>query len=443
MRKVFPVAIFTLVLAGVFVILFSVFPKNTGVLIFFLILLFLDLYLWTWVRNVIARTSRWFQKAVVFLFWLPLILLSGVIIFGFSFPFIQWNPVAQTYVISGFFAIFLCSFFPILFLLLADLIGGSVYLLHRLIPGKLKAMVRYQRSNRLVSAGWIIGGLFFLLMGCGMIFWKYDFKVTQQIINLPELPVSFEGTKIVQVSDIHLGSWTNKRKLEEVVEQVNQLRPDIIFFTGDMFNYTTKEGTGFKTILKRLHAPLGIIAILGNHDYGDYITWSSPSAKVKNMEDLVVYYKLLGWKLLRNENVILRKGADSIAILGVENWGSTRRFQRFGDIGKAQKGTGKMAIRILLSHDPSHWDRIISRYYPSIDLTLSGHTHGGQFGIDLPGIHWSPVSWMESQWCGLYAVPRIGHPQYLYVNQGLGCIGYSGRIGILPEITLFTLKRVK
>jgi predicted MPP superfamily phosphohydrolase len=247
--------------------------------------------------------------------------------------------------------------------------------------------------------------------------------------------------RIVQFSDVHLGNWPRKDKLEEVVRLINNCKPDMIFFTGDMFNYCTAEGIPFLPILGQLHAPFGIFAILGNHDYGEYIRWPSEADKKANMEALGQFYHQLGWTLLRNDNQIIARGSDSIAVVGVENWGKTKRFQRLGDIEKALTGSENLPVHLLLSHDPTYWESVISKNYPMVDITFSGHTHGGQVGINAAGIHWSPVAWFSKFWGGLYR--KEGSPviQYLYVDEGIGCIGYSGRVGILPEITLFTIRK--
>jgi hypothetical protein len=292
----------------------------------------------------------------------------------------------------------------------------------------------------LVVSAWFAGfGLALIMIG-GMVFGQFAFKVVKQEISLAELPESFEGFKIVQVSDIHLGSWTCREKLSEAVDSINGLKPDVIFVTGDMFNYKTAEGNNFGLILKRLYAPHGIYTILGNHDYGDYISWPSLEAKRQNMDELKLWFHLLGWKLLLNEHDFIRLGSDSIAVIGVENWGSTARFQRHGDIDKARLGSEKVPVQLLLSHDPSYWDNVICKKYRDIDITFSGHTHGGQVGVSTKSYSWSPSSWAYPHWAGLYKNPESGSDQYLYVNRGLGNIGYAGRIGILPEITLITLK---
>lgn len=439
MKKFLRAAIFVIISVVVYFLLRTVFPKNTGILTFLLINIFLDAYLWGWVKKIIRPWKPVFRRIAGLLFWFPMLLLVGMVIYGFFAAFVDWNLFIKTYIISLFVSFFTCTFFPIVFLLLADLLRLIRVIFYRVFYRRPLESKVFRRFNPLVSFGWIIGGLFFFLLVSGMIFWQYDFRIREQVIRLPQLPKSFDGIRVVQFSDIHLGNWPSKDKLEVAVQMINDQHPDVIFFTGDMFNYCTAEGNEFREILKRLHAPMGIFAILGNHDYGDYIKWPSPEAKAKNMRDLENYYKDLDWHLLRNENKILHKDGDSIAIIGVENWGSTHRFQRLGDIAKAQKGTEGMAVQLLLSHDPSHWERIISREYQQIDITFSGHTHGGQVGINVLGIHWSPVAWLSKYWGGLYQNPRSLAPQYLYVDEGLGCIGYSGRVGILPEITVFVL----
>ncbi len=260
-------------------------------------------------------------------------------------------------------------------------------------------------------------------------------------ISFNNLPHAFNGYRIVQLSDIHLGSWTYKDELERAVEITNALKPDVILFTGDMFNYATSDGYGFEGILSKLSARDGVFAILGNHDYGDYVRWPNEHAKHNNMELLEEWYKSLGWILLRNESVMLKRDNDSIALIGVENWGAGQRFQKFADLDKALQGVSGVPVKILLSHDPSYWDSIVSKKHPEIGLTLSGHTHGGQFGIETSLINWSPVEWTYQHWGGLYdnLIENTATKQYLYVNRGLGTVGYSGRVGMDPEISLIIL----
>ena len=441
MRKFLGPSLF-IALSLILVLLLGAFmPKYNGMLKFFFVLLLLDGYLWVSVRGRIKRFRTGWRIASTILFWLLVALLLCLVIYSIFLPFLDWNRTIRTYLPSIILVLSLAEFFPILTLVLADLIRLFRLAYRFLIPGRKTTAGSIPRLNPLTVTGWIVGAGMFLLLSAGMIFGQFNFKVRTQTIALKELPVAFDGLKIVQFSDVHLGSWGVEKKLQEAMDEINALQPDVIFFTGDMFNFCTADGNGFERILKTLRAPYGIYAILGNHDYGDYIHWPSEAAKRQNMEDLKVFYKNLGWKLLLNSHDMLKRGTDSIAVIGVENWGATRRFQRRGDIAMAQKGTETIATQLLLSHDPSHWDSIISKKYPKIDVTFAGHTHGGQFGIDCCNIHWSPIKWFSRLWCGLYQNPDINTHQYLYVNQGLGNIGYAGRVGIMPEITLIILKR--
>jgi len=443
MQKFVKPAVFVGISLAIFFILRTAFPKNAGVILFLFTGLLLDLYLWNWVKKKIRTRTSFYQRFWTAVYWMPFTLLIILVAYGLVVPLMEWNQALKSYLPGFLLILYFSKMFPILGLLVADLSGVSILLFHRLFCPIPENTVPFRRNSMVVFCGGIAGGILFLLLLSGIFFWQFDFRVRREIVQLKDLPPSFDGMKMVQLSDIHLGSWPSKVQLEKAVSMVNALQPDIVVFTGDLFNYGTSDGNGFETILMKLHAPEGIYAILGNHDYGDYVSWHSPEAKRKNMEELFLYFKKLGWHLLRNENVILKNGMDSIALIGVENWGATQRFQRLGDIRKAEKGTEGMSTRVLLSHDPTHWGSIISRQYQDIDLTLSGHTHGGQLGIDCCGIHWSPAGWIYPEWCGLYSNPDSPSPQYLYVNQGLGNIGYSGRVGILPEITLITLKRAK
>ena len=218
---------------------------------------------------------------------------------------------------------------------------------------------------------------------------------------------------------------------------INKMNPDLILFTGDLVNYTTKEAFRFEESLSKLKATKGIYTILGNHDYGDYVKWPSKQAKQANMNEMYDLYDRMGWKMLNNKNEVLTSPTGDLAILGVENWGANPRFPRKGDLNKAIAGTEDAKVRILMTHDPTHWESVVIPEDHKIDLSLSGHTHGFQFGIEIPGIKWSPAKWMYKHWAGLYTDEASG--KHLYINRGLNVIGYPRRIGILPEITLFEL----
>ncbi|RYZ19046.1 MAG: metallophosphoesterase, partial [Chitinophagaceae bacterium] len=216
------------------------------------------------------------------------------------------------------------------------------------------------------------------------------------------------------------------------VQKVLDLKPDLILFTGDLVNNTSDEMDRFLELFGRLKAPMGVFSTLGNHDYGDYVQWPTADAKRANLERLKSIHAQMGWRLLMNEHVLLERGADRIAVLGIENWGAKARFPKYGKMSEAYPGTEWVPFKILMSHDPSHWDAEVRTRYSDIDLTLAGHTHGMQFGVELPGFRWSPVQYVYKQWAGLYEEGA----QKLYVNRGFGFLGYPGRVGILPEISL-------
>ena len=442
MKKIFGPALFIVFTIVLVIVLLAFFPKYAGMLTFIFFFLLFDGYLWFSLYGAVRKMKPLLRAGTTILYWFAPGLLLVTTVCGFFVSFLDWNLPLRTYVQSTILVLFLSKSLPILALVISDLARTVKYAVSRFIRKRPVAIADIPRSRPVLATGWVLGIFLFMMLVAGTLFWQFDFTVNRQEVTLKDLPPAFDGLKIVQFSDAHLGSWGSREQLQKAMKTMNGLHPDVIFFTGDMFNYCTADGQGFGDILQTLQAPFGIYTILGNHDYGDYINWPSAAAKQKNMADLKLFYQQLGWRLLLNEHEILKKGTDSIAVIGVQNWGASHRFQRFANINQAQKGTETMAIQLLLSHDPSFWDKIISKKYQNIDITLSGHTHGGQVGIDCFGIHWSPITWAYRHWCGLYTNPASAAPQYLYVNQGLGNIGYSGRIGIMPEITLIILKRV-
>jgi predicted MPP superfamily phosphohydrolase len=266
---------------------------------------------------------------------------------------------------------------------------------------------------------------------------RYRYQVKRVSIQFPNLPKAFSGLKIVQISDIHSGSFDNLEAVNKGIQMALDLKPDIIFFTGDLVNDRSTEVADYQQIFARLKAPMGVYSILGNHDYGDYVTWPSDEAKKENLAMLKEIHTEMGWRLMMNEHIILERGADQIALLGIENWGAKAHFPKYGSMTKAYEGLPEKNIpfKILLSHDPSHWTAQVRPEYPDVDLTLSGHTHGMQFGVEIPWLKWSPAQYIYKQWAGLYQEGK----QYLYVNRGFGFLGYQGRFGIMPEITLIEL----
>jgi len=283
----------------------------------------------------------------------------------------------------------------------------------------------------LVLGGTALGGFLYGITN------RYNYHVRRIKLALPNLPASFRGLKIVQISDIHAGSFDSHDAVARGIDKVMAERPDLILFTGDLVNNKAEEIEPYKDIFSRLTAPLGVYSTLGNHDYGDYVQWPSKAEKHENLERLKAAHGAMGWKLMMNEHVMLSRGEDQIALLGIENWSAKPQFPKYGDMARAYDGLAlkNAPVKILMSHDPSHWDGQVLSQYKDIDLTLSGHTHGMQFGVEIPGFRWSPVKYVYRNWAGLYQQDG----QYLYVNRGYGFLGYPGRLGILPEITVIEL----
>ncbi len=397
--------------------------------------------MWAGIKKKIFSYNLIIRILLVFLYWSSLIGVLVIIIGSAIVPLVEWNDVFRTYLFGFVFVVYTAKLLPVIFYLIADL-GKFIKRTFHLTNKQNRKLVEQKsegitRSKFLQYIGFLSGGLVFSTMFVGMFKWEYEFKIIKEKIKLPGLPNEFKNLRIVHISDFHLGNWGLSKAMETAVDKIMSLKPDVILFTGDIVTYSTKEVERFEGILSKLKAPLGIYAVLGNHDYGLYVSWPDKKAEEKNMTDLYDFYDRLGWKLLNNENSILEKNGEKLAIVGVENWGASKRFPKFGDIDKALKGAEDVKVKILLSHDPSHWDNVIIPGKYPIQLTLSGHTHGFQFGLETEKIKWSPAKYVYKHWAGLYKDSATGN--YLYVNRGIGSIGYPGRIGILPEITLIEI----
>jgi predicted MPP superfamily phosphohydrolase len=366
------------------------------------------------VTRTIIYTAYWIiSVAAALLFW--------------GLPYIQFKHHAKL-AKSTMFSVLAGMFFA-KFLGSLVFVADDVSRIVQLIAGESAA-----RSYSLSWAGIIAGGSLFgvLVYGFGN---KYKYQVKRIKMSYDNLPAAFAGLKIVHISDIHSGSFTNKEAVLKGVQQIMEEAPDLILFTGDMVNNVAEEMRDYMDVFSQLKAPLGVYSTLGNHDYGDYVQWKSAGEKEANLERLKQVHGDLGWRLLMNEHVVVEKGDDKIAILGIENWSAKARFPKYGNMKKAYEGADEHPFKILLSHDPSHWKAEVIKDYPDIDLMLAGHTHGMQFGLDIPGFKWSPVQYVYKEWAGLYE----NQAQRLYVNRGFGFIGYPGRSGILPEITVLEL----
>lgn len=278
--------------------------------------------------------------------------------------------------------------------------------------------------------------LILILIVFGLTKGRHFYRVRQQILYFPDLPEDFDGFRITQLSDIHSGSLSNVKAVKRGIDLVNAQRSDLVLFTGDLVNNKASEMEPWISDFGVLQAPFGKFSVLGNHDYGDYVRWENADSKALNLLRLKDIHHEMGFRLLTNESITIQKGSDSISLIGVENWGKGG-FHQYGDLDKATARLPKDSFKILMSHDPSHWEQVTLNHHTHVHLTFAGHTHGMQFGIELFGFKWSPIQYFYEQWAGLYH--KDG--KYLYVNRGFGYHGLKGRIGIWPEITVITLKR--
>lgn len=435
------VLVVLVVVAGYFLTA-ATFPKNLNRYPGFILLLLIDFYVWGLIKKKVFTYNRWVKIFTASFYWLPLLLLIASTLAVSFWPADSWNIWFRNILYGTIFSFYVAKVLMAIILLFSDLL--------RLLKGLLQMFSQSRKSEekpentKLSRAGFlenmalITGGLVISSMFTGMFKWVHDFDLKSIQLRLGKLPAIFNGYRIVQISDLHLGGWASESSFENAIQQINDLDADLIVFTGDLVNYRTDEALRFRSMMASLKAKDGVYAILGNHDYGDYVNWPDRAEKKKNLDALVNLYHQANWKLLRNENAVITREGEKLALIGVENWGANPRFPQYGDVIKASKGLGNVPVKILLSHDPSHWNAVITEQHTDIQLTLSGHTHGFQFGVEIPGIRWSPAQYIYKQWAGLYQHDQ--NDQYLYVNRGLGSIGYPGRIGILPEITLIELQ---
>ena len=334
-------------------------------------------------------------------------------------------------VASLFLIFFLPKLFIIFFLLIEDLYRGIRFLFQSFGGGENYLPERRQFLSFIGIGSAAMLSAFFI---DGIIFGKYRHSVRKVKIKIKNLPASFKGYKIIQISDVHSGSFFHPEKLQKAINLINEQKADLIIFTGDMVNNYAHEFEPFVPLFSSIQSKDGKLSILGNHDYGDYGEWKSAEEKAENVPHLIQLQAKAGFQMLRNEHRIIEKNGEKLYILGVENWGE-KPFPQYGDLDKAAAGVPPEAAKILMSHDPTHFDRIVKKHPSNVQLTLSGHTHGMQFGIDLKNVRWSPVQYRYPKWADLYE----SEGKSLYVNRGFGVIGYPGRVGIEPEITLFEL----
>ena len=410
-----------------------------GAFIIVVIMVLVDVYVFVGMKAVSQSASSRTRSILFSAYWaIAVIAVIGFLIFVFTGPEFLPKKV-RSYLFATVISLFLSEFVAVVFFLVDDirrlLQWGAAKLLFSNTEASQMNDTGISRSVFLSWLGLAAGSTLFgtLIYGFSN---KYNYKVKRIKLSFDNLPPAFRGLKIVQFSDVHSGSFTNKKAVIHGVEKIIAEKGDIVIFSGDLVNDRTTEMKEYMDVFNKIKAPLGVYSTLGNHDYGDYVNWPyNGISKAQNLKDLEQVHKELGWNLLMNEHVVIERSGEQIALLGIENWSAKARFPKYGKMAKAYAGTEKYPFKILISHDPSHWDAQVRPEYGDVDLTLSGHTHGMQFGVEIPGFRWSPVQYVYKEWDGLYEEGK----QKLYVNPGFGFIGYPGRVGILAEITVIEL----
>jgi len=406
-----------------------------GFLIVLSILIGLDFYTFQGVKYLTKDMSKIWQLVLYIGYWS----LTVFIIFTTFALYMGWFSRTDKNGRTLFFIAIAFNYFPkiifFLFVVFDDLVRGMKWVYSSLRGSESGGTSEdISRSDFILKLGAAATTLPAVATGMGILSGAHDYRVRKRTIVIPNLPKAFDGIRVAQLSDIHSGSFYNKKAVMGGIDLLNAEKPDVVFFTGDLVNDKAEEVEEYIPILDKIKADMGVYSVLGNHDYGDYVNWASATEKQNNLNDLKAAHKQLGWNLLLDEHTGLKVDGEELGIIGVENWGNG--FAQYGNLNKAIENADYEA-KILLSHDPSHWDAQVRNMAPDIDLTLAGHTHGMQFGVELGDFRWSPVKYRYKQWADLYTEGN----QHLYVNRGFGFIGFPGRIGILPEITILELKK--
>lgn len=403
-------------------------------IILIIILLIIEIYAYQTFKTLIK--SKWFLTGYQVLNVFVLIFIV------YSFTTFE-RSVGQTQHTLFTLGLLLLVYLPKLFLVVV-MLSEDIYrvfsaIVHFFVKPHNTETIFPNRRKFVSQIALGVAAIPFLSLIYGVVIGRYNFKVIKQRICFPDLPDAFDGFKITQISDVHSGSFDNPEKIEYAINLINEQEADLILFTGDIVNTHAHEMHAWLDIFNKIKKyNFGKYAVLGNHDYGEYVDWPSEKEKAENFEDIKDLYRQIGFKLLLNEHTIIEKGNDKIALVGVENWG--KGFKQVGDLNAASKDLTKDDFKILMSHDPSHWEYEIKNHEKNFQLTFSGHTHGMQFGIEIPGFFkWSLAQYMYKQWAGLYE--NLG--RYIYVNRGFGFHAYPGRVGIMPEITVVELKKGK
>lgn len=408
------------------------------IIFLFIFLLAFDAIVFLGAKYLFRNCGKCSFKNYMYLFhWLVSIILILLFLIFYSLKSIPCKDFQTVRTYYVFFAFFLVTYFPKIifsvFFLSGFIIMRFCNLLYRKKTGKFSKFTKLAGAG-IVQAGGILSILVFLVMIHGMLVYRFDYKVIRQEVYLENLPSSFNNYRIVQISDMHLGSMSRLQPVEKLARMINELHPDMLVFTGDMVNILSEEAIPFIPAFRKLDPTIPKFSIFGNHDFADYAYCMNDSYKTADKRKLVKIEEQMGFHVLLNESLVIKKNGDSFALIGVENWGQ-KPYKKYGDLEKAMKNVKNIKTKILLSHDPEHWTFEVAPHY-DIDLTLSGHTHAMQFGIKIGHFKWSPIQYKYPNWNGLY---QSGKKQQ-YVNRGVGYLGFPGRIGLRPEITLIVLK---
>lgn len=400
----------------------------------------LDLYVFQAVKTLTRGSTLETRRLIHGIYWaIPIVSLTVWVVTQFILPPDSLSRMTRQFIWTGLLIPYFAKFFALFFVLIDDVVrfgkwvtgffGKQPDVLTPLPDAPTIPRSEFLMKTALAVAGTTVAGFTY-----GIVSGAHDYRIRRVRIPVKNLPRAFEGIKIAQLSDIHSGSFFNKTAVKGGVDMMMAEKPDLFFFTGDLVNNTADEVKDYIDIFKKIKAPLGTFSVLGNHDYGDYYQWPSADAKRRNLDDLKEAHRLMGWDLLLDEHRAIKVGNEQIGLLGIQNWGAGG-FAKYGNLEKAYQKTEDFPVKLLLSHDPSHWNAQVTEKYKDIDIAFAGHTHGMQFGVEIGGFKWSPVQYRYKQWGGLY---KEGD-QHLYVNRGFGYIGYPGRVGILPEITMVEL----
>jgi predicted MPP superfamily phosphohydrolase len=402
-----------------------------------LVIFAIDYYVWQAFRTATQQSSAQIQLITRYVYWgFTSLIIAGIWAYNFM-PLHFWkNEIRITFMALVMISV-ITKLFIILFLLIEDItriIRWSFQNVKMRISPDEYAPGNISRNEFLSKAAIAVGAVPAATFAFGIISGAHDYRVEKISLKIPNLPKAFKGMRIAQVSDIHTGSFFNKTAVKGGVEMMMREKADVIFFTGDLVNNEAKEVKDYFEIFSKLKAPLGVFSTLGNHDYGDYVRWNSLAAKKQNLKDLMKAHELMGYDLLMDEHRFIEESGEKLAIIGVQNIG-VGRFPWYGNLGKAYAGTEEASTKLLLSHDPTHWNAEVTKKFKDIDVAFAGHTHGSQFGVKIGNYKWSPAQYVYKQWAGLYQEGE----QQIYVNRGYGYLGYPGRVGMPPEITVFTL----